>query len=96
MSNINIVGRHIEVSEPIKAYVHKKLGRLENYFESITQVHVILRIEKTAQIAEATVHAKGHHELFAQSEGADLYSAIDLLSDKLYRQIQKIKEKMQQ
>lgn len=95
MSNINIVGRHMEVTDAIKDYVAKKLGRLEHYLEGISQMHVILRVEKNLQIAEANIHAKGHHELFAQSEADDLYAAIDLLSDKLNRQATKIKEKLQ-
>jgi putative sigma-54 modulation protein len=59
----------------------------------ITSVHVVFDVEKLTQIAEATILVtKG--EVHARSESEDLYSAIDLLVDKLDRQLLKHKEKM--
>jgi putative sigma-54 modulation protein len=53
---------------------------------------VILRVEKQRQKAEATIRISGG-EVFADAEADDLYSAIDLLADKLDRQLIKRKEK---
>lgn len=89
---INISGHHIEITEAMRAYVLEKFEKLERHFEHITSIHVILEVEKNRQTAEATIHIKGG-ELFADATKEDLYAAIDMLIDKLDRQILKHKEK---
>ncbi|MCC5872639.1 MAG: ribosome-associated translation inhibitor RaiA [Gammaproteobacteria bacterium] len=89
---INISGHHIDVTEAMRAYVLEKFEKLERHFEHITSIHVILEVEKNRQTAEATIHIKGG-ELFADATSEDLYAAIDMLIDKLDRQILKHKEK---
>ncbi|MCC5887889.1 MAG: ribosome-associated translation inhibitor RaiA [Gammaproteobacteria bacterium] len=89
---ISISGHHIEVTEAMRAYVLEKFEKLERHFEHITSIHVILEVEKNRQTAEATIHIKGG-ELFANATSEDLYAAIDMLIDKLDRQILKHKEK---
>lgn len=89
-----ISGHHVEVTEALKDYIASKLSRIERHFDSITSMQVILSIEKLAQKAEATIRIAGA-ELFANAESVDMYAAIDLLSDKLDRQILRHKEKTQ-
>ena len=89
---LSITGHHIDVTEPLKAYVTDKLDKLDRHSDKITNVHVVLSVEKLVQRAEATVHISGG-ELFADASTDDLYAAIDLLSDKLDRQLIKHKEK---
>lgn len=89
---LSITGHHIDVTEPLKSYVTDKLDKLDRHSDQITNVHVVLSVEKLIQKAEATVHVSGA-ELFADAETEDLYAAIDLLSDKLDRQLIKHKEK---
>ncbi|MEE4362011.1 MAG: ribosome-associated translation inhibitor RaiA [Pseudomonadales bacterium] len=90
---INVTGHHLDITDSIRSYVLEKFDRLERHFEHITNIHVILEIEKNRQKAEATIHVKGG-ELFADAESEDLYAAIDALVDKLDRQILKHKEKV--
>lgn len=90
---INLTGRHLEITEPLKQFVDEKFSKLERHFEQINNVYVVLSVEKIRQIAEATVHVNGA-EIFANSESEDMYAAIDLLIDKLDRQVIKHKEKM--
>ncbi len=90
---INLTGRHLEVTDPLKTFVNEKFARLERHFDHINNVYVILSVEKVRQIAEATLHVNGG-ELFANSEAEDMYAAIDLLVDKLDRQVIKHKEKL--
>lgn len=91
--NINITGHRIEVTPAIRHFTEEKFSKLERHFDQITAIHVTLDVEKLRQIAEATLHvAKG--ELHASSESEDLYGAIDLLIDKLDRQLIKHKEKL--
>jgi ribosome hibernation promoting factor len=89
---LNISGHHLEVTDPIKEYVTVKLSKLERHHDRITSTNVILSVDKLSQKAEATVHVSGG-EFFANSEHDDLYAAIDLLTDKLDRQLIKHKEK---
>jgi putative sigma-54 modulation protein len=89
---LSITGHHIDVSEALHRYVTGKFARLERHYDHITNVHVVLSVEKLIQKAEATVHTSGA-ELFADAISDDLYAAIDALIDKLDRQIVKHKEK---
>ena len=90
---LTISGHHVELTDAIRDYVKTKLSRLERHNDRITQVAVILSVEKLVQKAEATVHADGT-ELFADCEHEDLYAAIDALADKLDRQLIKRKERL--
>ena len=90
---INVSGHHIEVTDSLRQYVETKLERLERHYDQITNVHVILRVEKQGQKAEATIRIQGG-DIFAEAESDTLYAAIDMLVDKLDRQLIKQKEKM--
>ncbi|MBA3987619.1 ribosome hibernation promoting factor [Aliidiomarina maris] len=90
---INLTGHHVDITEALREYVDTKFAKLERHFDHITNVHVILNVEKLRQKAEATVHLSGA-EVFATSEHEDMYAAIDGLIDKLDRQVVKHKEKL--
>ncbi|MFA5531575.1 MAG: ribosome-associated translation inhibitor RaiA [Thiohalomonadaceae bacterium] len=90
---LNITGHHVEITDALRAYVSDKLNRLERHFDHVTNVHVVLSVEKLRQKAEATIHVAGN-ELFADCVDEDMYAAIDALVDKLDRQIKKHKEKV--
>lgn len=90
--NLNITGHHVEVTPALRDYVTGKVDKVIRHFDHVTSVHVILTVEKLVQKAEITLHVKGK-DIFADSSDADLYAAIDLLVDKLERQVQKYKGK---
>lgn len=92
---LNITGHHVEITEALREFVTVKFAKLEQYFDRINQVYVVLTVEKVKQIAEATVHVNGG-ELHASSEQEDMYAAIDILVDKLTRQLNKHKDKLKQ
>ena len=89
---ISVTGHHVDVTQPLKSYVDSKFERLERHFDNVTNVHVILSVEKLRQKAEATLHVNGA-SVFADSVHEDMYAAIDALIDKLDRQVLKHKEK---
>lgn len=89
---INVSGHHIDVTASLRNYVISKLDRLERHFDRITNTNVILTVEKQRQKADATIQYSGG-EIFADAESDDLYTAIDMLADKLDRQLIKKKEK---
>ena len=90
---MNVTGRRMEVTETLESYARTKLGRLERHFDHVTNVHVVLSVERERHRAEATVHVTGR-ELFAEAVEEEMYAAIDILADKLDRQIKRYKEKM--
>ncbi len=90
--NLNITGRHVEVTPAIRDYVSSKLDRVIRHFDNVTSVAVILSVEKLKQKAEVTVHVRGK-DIFVESDDADLYAAVDSMADKLDRQMQKHKQK---
>lgn len=89
---INLTGRHVEVTDSLNTYVNSKFAKLERHFEQINSVNVILTVEKLNQIAEATVKVSGS-EVHAKADNADMYASIDALVDKLDKQILKYKGK---
>ncbi|MEH0832836.1 ribosome hibernation promoting factor [Pectobacterium cacticida] len=92
---LNITGHHIEITEPMRDFVNGKFAKLEQYFDRINQVNVVLKVEKIRHIAEATLYVNGG-ELHATSEAEEMYAAIDVLIDKLARQLNKHKDKLKQ
>src|SRR5690349_1889546 len=91
----NIRGERIEVTEALKEYVEKKLSKLERYFETppTTDVNVTLSVVKGLQAVEVTIPMTGVM-LRAEEKNNDMYASIDLVVDKLERQIRKHKTKV--
>jgi len=90
---VNLTGHHVDITDSLRAYVDEKIAKLERHFDHVTNVHVILSIEKLEKKAEATVHIAGA-DVFADSVHQDMYAAIDSLVDKLDRQVLRHKEKI--
>jgi putative sigma-54 modulation protein len=90
---ITITGHHVEVTAALRAYVTEKMQKLERHFDQITSVNVILNVEKLQHQAEATVHA-GRRQIFAAETATDMYASIDLLLDKLDRQVRRHKDRI--
>ncbi len=90
--NLTVTGHHVDVTQSMRNYVNEKMERLERHFDNVSNVHVILSVEKLRQKAEATVSVRGA-TIYADNTDTDMYAAIDLLTDKLDRQIIKHKEK---
>lgn len=96
MFRYNVRGENIEVTEAIRDYVEKKVGKLERYFSEVPEAtaHVNLKVytERTAKV-EVTIPLP-YLVLRAEETSPDLYASIDLVVDKLERQIRKFKTKI--
>ena len=90
---IILTGHHVEITNPLRDYVNSKMERLERHFDNVTDMHVVLSVEKLRHKAEATMRIRGNN-LFADATEGDMYAAIDALADKLDRQIKRHKEKL--
>ena len=90
--NLSISGHQLEVTPAIRGYVSVKLERVRRHFDHVIDAHVTLSASKLGQKAEVTLHVPGK-EIHCACEHTDLYAAIDLLVDKLDRQVLKYKGK---
>ena len=91
--NLQISGHHLEITPALHDYVTSKLERVTRHFDNVIDVNVILSVEKLEHKAEATINVSGR-SFHAESVAESMYAAIDLLADKLDRQILKHKEKI--
>ena len=90
---LSVKGRNLEITPAIRAYAEEKLSRLTRYLESIVTMHVVLSVDKHRQIAEVTLRVRDL-TIRAEEESDDLYSSIDLVVEKLERQILRYKERI--
>ncbi len=91
----NIHGKKMEVTEPIKNYIEAKIGKLDKYFDNPDEITatVVVKVRGIEQIVETTIPTKTVI-LRGEESHKDLYAAIDLVSEKIERQIRKNKTKM--
>ena len=91
----NIRGNKMDITPSIKGYIEEKIGRLDKYLENPNDVtaNVLAKVRGKDQIVEVTIPIK-KIILRGEESHEDLYAAIDLVSDKLERQIRKNKTKM--
>jgi putative sigma-54 modulation protein len=93
--NFNIRGENIEVTPALRDYCEKKVGKLERYFDGTpnTDVHINLKVYNNEQQVEVTIPMTGLL-LRAEETHEDMYAAIDLVVEKLERQMRKYKTKV--
>ena len=90
---ISISGQKLEITEALHNHVSDKVEKVIRHFDHVTNTNVVLQVEKTRHIAEATVNTKGAM-IHASSTAEDMYAAIDSMAHKLDRQVIKHKEKL--
>ena len=94
---LNIRGDKVTVTKAIKDYIEDKISKLDKYFDNSKKITatVIIRVRNDEQIIEVTVPTN-KFTLRAEEKHVDLYAAVDLVVDKLERQIRKNKTIRQQ
>ena len=92
MLPIQLSGHGVEITTTLNDFIHKKFERVRKHSDHITSIHVFLNVSKHTHKAETTIHIPGR-EFYASAEAEDMYKAIDLLIDKIVRQMDKHKEK---
>ena len=95
--HIYVNGRNIEITDAIKAYVKEKIGKVANHYDQIQGIDVVLSVIKNPAASGkhvAEVSCKMSSGVVRCEEAADsMYESIDLLADKLDRQVKKFKDK---
>src|SRR5512132_1263226 len=90
--NLNLTGNHLDVTPAIRDYVIAKIGRVKRHFDHVIEVNVVLSVDKLQHRIEVNLHTRGK-DIHAEAVEEDMYAAIDLVADKLDRQVLKHKEK---
>ncbi|MBW2617633.1 MAG: ribosome-associated translation inhibitor RaiA [Deltaproteobacteria bacterium] len=85
---IMVTFRHVDSSDHLKQYIEEKLGRLDKYFDSASEAHVVLRVEKFRHTADVALSSDGLWIRGAE-ETEDMYSAIDMVVDKIEKQVKR-------
>lgn len=95
--HIHVNGRNIEITDAIKAYVKEKIGKVATHYDQIQGIEVVLSVIKNPAAAEkhiAEVRCNlDKMNLHLEESAESMYASIDLLSDKLLRQVKKVKDK---
>jgi putative sigma-54 modulation protein len=90
---IQVTFRHVEPSEAVKEYAREKVGKLEKYLEGPVDANITLAVEKHRHDADVTVTASGL-KIHGRETTGDLFSAIDLVMDKLETQVKRYRDKL--
>ena len=95
---IIVNGRNVEITDAIKAYVKEKIGKVAHLYDQIQIVEVVLSVIKNPSVAqrhtaEATCKFASGSSVRVEEQEESMYASIDLLSDKLSRQVVKFKDK---
>jgi putative sigma-54 modulation protein len=92
--NLSICGRHLDITPAIREYVVNKMARILRHFDHIIDVQIMLSVEPLRHTAEVTMRLRGK-DIHCEADDENLYAAIDLLADKIDRQVIKYKDKIQ-
>jgi putative sigma-54 modulation protein len=90
---IQVTGRHVELTDDVRSYIQSKMAKLPRFYDRLSAVEVVLDHESDQFTAEAIVRADSKQTFVAAETGPDTFALVDLIVDKLERQITKHKEK---
>lgn len=92
--HVNIAFLNLDATDAIKQYATDKVTHcVKKFAHQDTEAHMVLKVEKTRQIAEISMHLSGA-DFIVKEESGDLYASIDMLTDSLTQQLRKHKEKV--
>jgi len=92
--NIDITGRHVDVTDVIKDHIYSKLDVFLKEYPRIEHIHVILDTQKFRKIAEIVIQAKDHVRIEAQEDTNDMIKSIDNVVNKVWKQLRRSREKL--
>ncbi len=92
---IKVTTRHGHLSDEHKAIIEEKVGRLLHHFPRLMMIEAIVDVKDDEKIVELQVSAEHKHDFVATERNKDLFTAVDLVLDKLDHQVRKYKDKIQ-
>jgi putative sigma-54 modulation protein len=91
---IKISARHGHLHEATQEFIREKANKLTHYFQRLTMIEVIVDLKEEEKVVEFLVSAEHKHDFVASERNKDILAAVDLVLDKLERQVRKYKEKI--
>ena len=91
----SVTFKNLDPSDHLKSYVGDKLDRFDKFLDNPAEANVVLAVEKFRHIAEINISGD-RLSINGKEETVDMYSAIDMVLDKLEKQIKKNKEKIRE
>lgn len=91
---LTVTFRHLEPNDALKSYSEEKVLKIERYVPTLNEAHVILSLEKRRHIAEVIVNVNKGKITAKEVSEDNMYSAIDLVMDKIESQARKYKDKL--
>jgi putative sigma-54 modulation protein len=91
----SVTFKNLDASDHLKAYVSDKLDRFDKFLDNPAEANVVLAVEKFRHIAEISI-AGDRLNIYGKEETNDMYSAIDMVLDKLEKKIKKNKQKIRE
>ncbi len=93
---IQVTGRHVDITDPIREHIEKKMQKIKPYFDRIIEVRVVLSVEKYRQFAEVNISAGNGINLHSREATDDMYVSIDKAIEKIERQLRRKTTKVRQ
>lgn len=90
---VTMTGRHMEMTDALKAYVENRLKKVREHFNDVIDVDVVLSVEKHRHIAEINLHANGIR-IHGKESSSDMYASVDAVLEKLERQVRKFRDRI--
>ncbi len=91
--NLSITGRHMEMTDALKAYIENHVKKIKSHFDKVIDIKVVLDVEKHRHIAEVNLHANGVR-IHSKESSADMYASVDAVMLKLEKQVRKYKDRI--
>jgi putative sigma-54 modulation protein len=91
---IQVTGRHVSVTDPMKEYCRRRLASLHLDYPKIIEVQIIMDVQKYRHTAEVILHCSNHITLEATAVSDDMYASVDEVVDKIGRQMRKYKTRL--
>lgn len=92
---VSITGRHVTVTDNVKAHIEEKVERCLSVFPRIESVRVIIDTENRDEVSEVIIQASDHIRITSKESSENLYDAIDRSIEHAERQMRKQRDKIQ-
>jgi len=93
---VKVTGRHMSVTDAMKAYAEEKALKVIRFFDRVQEIRMVLDFEGGQPVVECIVDVEHAEDFVGRETDADMYAAIDKVSDKLERQMRKHKERIKE
>jgi putative sigma-54 modulation protein len=92
--HITISAKHMELTQPIRDYIERKMSRLPHFFNRLQEIRVIIERVPHGYHVEVVSDVEHHKDFVTNSEHRDLYACVDVVSDRAVRQLHEWKDRI--